>query len=156
AENLEGCLRRARGSVDVEPRVLRGHSSPDARLRALRAAKLRRGRPRRGREDARPVGPAPLLDAGDREGGDGLGRDQRRALDDAVLLGADELLALVQEDGLVELVVEGERLDGARLAQLAHRRTAGERLVEADVLERRRRAGDERKYGESAEVLRLA
>ena len=78
------------------------------RRRVLVAAKLRVGGARRGREAARAVRPAARLDAGDRDVELGAGRDEDRPLEDAVLLGADELLALVEEDALLQRVDEAK------------------------------------------------
>jgi hypothetical protein len=52
-----------------------------------------------------------------------------------VLRRADELLAFVEEDGSAERVDDEQRLDGALIADLGDGQPAGDRLVEADVVE---------------------
>ena len=98
---LGGAGRRAH----AEPRRLRGDLAPDGALRGRaevvpKPAQLGMRRPRRGREPARAVRPAALLDALRRDLQLRAGGDEDRALEHAVLLRADELLALVEEDAV--------------------------------------------------------
>jgi hypothetical protein len=99
---------------------------------AERLAELRVGRARRGGECARAIRPATLLDATDRDLELRARRDQDRALEDPVLLRADELLALVEEGGGGEGVRDKEGLDRAGLVELGDGEAAGEGFVQAD------------------------
>ena len=67
---------------------------------------------------AAPVGPASLLDAAHGDGHGGAGGDEHGHIEDAVLLGADQLLAVEEEQRLVGRVGDLEIRHRPRLAHL--------------------------------------
>ena len=83
-------------------------------------------------------------------------RDERELLDDPVLLRADELLALVEQDELVERVLDQELADDRLGVDLLDDEPACDGLVEADVLELRLVAREERDEREAAERALVA
>jgi hypothetical protein len=70
---------------------------------------------------------------------------------------ADELLALVKEDELVERVLDVQRLNDAVLVDLVNLEPSRDRLVEADVLDGRalRVEREDREPGEGARLPEL-
>ena len=65
--------------------------------------------------------PAALLDAADRDLELRVGGDEDREVEDAVLLRPEDLLALVEEDGLAALVVDHQVVDGGAAGELGDR-----------------------------------
>src|SRR5205823_9078762 len=116
------------GAIDVRPRTGRRvhpHASgllpyrvPDLSLRdaarerlcrlrfRLSPAEFRMRYVRAFAEAGRDVPPAPLLDARDRDGKARLRLDENADIEDAVLLGADELFSVVEENTLGERVLD--------------------------------------------------
>jgi hypothetical protein len=151
-------LRRGRRER-AEARRLRRDLGPDRGLAAARVpvlAQRRVGGARRRLERRRRVLPAAGLDAARGKRQLRACGHERRPLEHPVLLGADELLALVEEDELVERVVQRELLDDALLADLGDGQPAGDGLVQADVVEPRLRGGEQRDQGKAPERARLA
>ena len=110
----------------------------------------------RGRREAlAAVGPAAALHAVDRHGHLRHRGDEDRPLEDAVLLGADELFALEEQDVRLQRVGDEERPDGAGMVDLGDDEPAGRGFVEPDVLELRLTRVDQRNEPETAEAPRL-
>ncbi len=86
------------------------------------------------REDGRVVVPAASLHAGHRDLHLRAGRHQHREVDDAVLLGADQLLAVYQQYGFCPVVQGHQLLDAARLGLLGYAEAAiGQCLAQREV-----------------------
>ena len=102
----------------------------EQRLR-LAPAQLGVRRVRRGREPCRARAPAALLDARDGDPRLRPAADEHGHVEDAVLLRADELLAVVEQDVGVERVVDRELGHRAGRVDLGDREAERERLVEA-------------------------
>ena len=100
--------------------------------------------------------PAALLDAGDGDRQLRAGADEHRDVEDPVLLGADELLAVVEQHGLVERVDDGELGHRAGVGGLADREAARQRLVERDVAGDRVAGREERGDDDAAVLDRVA
>ena len=163
---LEHVVHGARGRAHSVARRLGAHLVPNralvgarldpcahrlANLTGLRAAQLGIGGLRRGVEllgVAAPV-PAPLLYAAHRDPGLALGRDQHGHVERPVLLRAEHLLALEQEEGERRGVVDDEIADGRAALELGDRRALAAALGKRDVLEARLGAED-REDGEGA------
>ena len=77
--------------------------------------------------------PASLLDARHGDGKLGLGGDEHGDVEDSILLRADELLAVVEQDLLGKGVDDAQLRHGARLADLLDPEPARERLLEREV-----------------------
>jgi hypothetical protein len=92
----------------------------------------------------RAARPAALLDARDRDLQSRARIDEDAHVQDAILLRADELLAVVEQDARVERVLDHELGNGPRLVDLADAQPAGERLVEREVVGDRVVPGEER------------
>ena len=106
---------------------------------------------------ARPPRPPALLDArhGDLQSRPGRGEDAE--IEDAVLLGADQLLAVEQEQRFAGAVAQAKLRHAAVLRDLADLGDAAtDRLIERQPAGRRRRVVDQRQDGEIAEDLRGA
>ena len=99
--------------------------------------------------------PAALLDAADRDPDLGAGGDEDVAVHRTVLLGADDLLALVEQERPVGRVADEQPVDGGALVELLDERAVLDGIGERAVLEQRRGAED-REDGERADDLRLA
>lgn len=89
----------------------------------------------RGREPLRAVGPAAALDTIERNGQLRVRLGEDRPLENSVLLRADELFALVEEDEFIERVYDVQRLDNAMFIDFVDLEPVRDRLVEADVLD---------------------
>ncbi len=86
------------------------------------------------RELARRVGPAPLLGAADRDDQVAVPADEDGGVEDAVLLGAAQLLAVEHENALVSLVDDAQLRHRAALAHLGdHRLLPADGLTQGDV-----------------------
>ena len=95
--------------------------------------------------------PAPHLHAGDRDHDGLVGRHQHAEIEDAVLLGADQLLAIEEQDRSTALIDEPQLRDAALLRDLGHTGAAApQRLVEEQVI----RLGDP--IGEQGEETQVA
>ncbi len=130
------------------------------RLRRLRLrlapAELRVGDAPASLELRRDVPPSPLLHAGHGDREHRLRLDEDAHVQDAVLLRAHELLAVVEEDALGERVLDGELGHAARLARLADAQAGCERLVEREVRGNRVVSREERCDDDPAVLRRLA
>ena len=100
--------------------------------------------------------PAALLDARDGDRQLRAGADEHRHVEDAVLLRADELLAVVEQHGLVERVDHGELGHRAGVGDLGDREPARQRLVERDVGRDGIAGGEERRDHDAAVLDRVA
>ncbi|HEU0248763.1 MAG TPA: hypothetical protein VFR38_16925 [Gaiellaceae bacterium] len=107
-------------------------------------------------EVRRAARPAPLLDAGDGNPQRRLRLDEHAHVQDAVLLRADELLAVVEQHTRVERVFHDQLGDAPRFVDLAHAQSAGEGLVERDVRRHRIASGKERGDDDPAVLQELA
>ena len=107
-------------------------------------------------EVGRGAVPAALLDAGDGDRQLRAGADEHGDVEDPVLLGADELLAVVEQHGLVERVDDRELGHRAGVGGLADREAARQRLVERDVAGDRVAGGEERRDDDAAVLDRVA
>jgi hypothetical protein len=169
---LEDVVQRSRVRDDAVASGLRGDLLPDlvlgrarrlarreglAHPLVLEAAQLRMGCLRGGGErlGVAPVVPATLLDAAHRHRQRAARRHQDRDVEDAVLLGAEDLLALVQEHGQLGGVVDDQVVDGRAAGQLLDRDAATARLSEGDVLERWPRGGDQREDRQPPDHIEL-
>ena len=143
----EGVRLRARGRVDAEALGLRAHGVPDARAarRRARAARRRaRSALRRRSSGCAACGAAAKRADAPRqrpssthETGIGVlraGRDEHGDVEDAVLLGADQLLAVVEQHVLVERVRDGELRHEPGRVDLGDLEAERQRLVEREVL----------------------
>ena len=83
------------------------------------------------------------------------GRDERRDVERSVLLGAEHLLALVEQDRDVERVVDDQVVHARPAAELLHGRALLDGLGERDVAHRRRAIGDQREHRERPDDGRL-
>ena len=110
------------------------------------------GRP----EAAIPPRPAAALHAGDGDAGRGARAQQHRDVQDPVLLGADQLLAVVEQHATVERVSHRELAHVAGLVHLADLQAAGQRLVQRDVVADGIVQRKQRRHGDAAGLLRLA
>ncbi len=111
---------------------------------------------RRGVEVDRRSVPAALLDARDGNRQLRAGADEHRHVEDAVLLRADELLAVVEQHALVERVDHGELGHRAGVGDLGDREPARQRLVERDVGRDGIAGGEERRDHDAAVLDRVA
>ena len=102
-----------------------------------------------------PAVPAPLLDAAHRDPGLLAGRDQDGHVERAVLLGAEDLLALVEEEGKRRGVVDDEVADGRAALELGDGRAVVAPVGERGVLEARL-GSEDREDGEGAGDVGLA
>ena len=75
-------------------------------------------------------------------------RHQHGDVDRAVLLGAEDLLALVEQDGQLERVVDDEVADLGAGRELLDRDAAPAALRERDVVELGRAVGDQREHAQ--------
>jgi hypothetical protein len=106
---------------------------------------------------AGPVRPPPLLYAGDRDRNFHAPCDHDADVEDAVLLGADQLIAIHQQDLPSRPVLEREFGDAAARGHLGNlRKLAIERVVEQQVGGRRAVPGREREQREVLMNLRRA
>jgi hypothetical protein len=104
--------------------------------------------------------PRPGVSAGRREAVSARARNASAALASttaprSVLLGADDLLALVQEQRLVRRVADEQPVDGGALVELLDERAVLDRGGECTVL-KDGRPPEDRVDGERADDLRLA
>jgi hypothetical protein len=100
--------------------------------------------------------PASLLDAGDGDLRLANGGDENGDVEDAVLLRAEQLLAVVQEDVLVERVGREQLRHGARRVELGDLEPERHRLLEREVLRARVGAWKERRDDDAAMLDRVA
>ena len=107
-------------------------------------------------EGGRRAVPAALLDARDGDRQLRAGADEHGDVEDPVLLGADELLAVVEQHGHVERVDDRELGHRAGVRGLADREAARERLVERDVAGDRVAGREERRDHDAAVLDRVA
>lgn len=148
---LEDVVHRTRPRLDVQRLGLLGDAPPDVPLvRLARTARTQRvvhlphlRGPRVGEERSlagakrlRHPAPAPLLDAGHRDLHPYTGGHQDREVQDPVLLRADELLAIEQEDvSVLRQVLERELRHLPLLRNLRHARLrVGQRLWQRQVV----------------------
>ena len=128
---------------------LQASSEARPRLRVLHPPQPRIGRLRcRGERlvVASPV-PAARLDAADRHLQHRAGRHEGRDVEGSVLLGAEHLLALVEQDRHIERVVHDQVVDARPSVELLHRRAPLDGLGERDIAHRRRAVSDQREHG---------
>ena len=104
---------------------------------------------------ASPV-PAASLDAADRHLKRGRGGHEHRNVERAVLLGAEHLLALVEQDREIERVVDDQVVDARATAELLDGRASLHGLRERHVSHRWRAIGDQREHGERSDDGRLS
>ena len=144
---------------DGAPHLVLGRAEPKRRRRqplGLPPPQLRIGGVARRRERAGAAAPAPLLDAGDRDPHRAARRHEHGDVEDAVLLRADELLA-VADDHVAAGRVRGQHLrHGAAGAHLGDLEAEAERLVEGDVLRAGPRPREERREDDPAVLHGLA
>ncbi len=99
--------------------------------------------------------PAAGLDAAHRDAQLGAGGDQHRDVEGAVLLGAEHLLALVEEDGAAGRVLDQQVVDRRSASELADAKAVGDGLGEGEVV-LARLGPEEREDGERAGDVGLA
>ena len=92
--------------------------------------------------------PPSRLDTADRHLQHRVGCDERRDVERSVLLRAEHLLALVEQDRHVERVVHDQIVHARPAVELLHGRALLDGLGERDVAHRRRAVGDQREHGE--------
>ena len=110
----------------------------------------------RGVERGRGAVPTPLLDAGDGDRHFRAGTDEDGDVEDPVLLGADELLAVVEQHGFVERVDDRELGHRTGIRGLADREATRQCLVERDVAGDRITGREERRDHDAAVLDRVA
>jgi hypothetical protein len=116
----------------------------------LAVAQVGVGRLRRRGEAASAVLPAAGLHARDRDAGIHPARHQHRHVQDPVLLGADQLLAVVQQHRPRERVVHQQLRHRRLLADLADHEPLIERCIKRQVVGRGSAAGEQRHHRDAA------
>jgi len=146
------------GDVGPDLRLVRGGPPPFGQTGADRGDLGRPAGgvvdPRRGVEERGRLGPPPLLDTGDGDHDLAPGRGQEGQVQDPVLLGPDQLLAVEQQDGALAPVDQTQLRDPPPLGDLGDLDLPlGQGLVQGQVERRRGRGGEQRKDCQVAEVL---
>jgi hypothetical protein len=130
---------------------LEAEREPRAGGLVLHPPQRRIGRLRRGPEVLAVAGavPAPVLDAADRHPHARPGGHEDGHVEGPVLLGAEDLFALVEQDRDVGRVDDHEVVHGRAAVELLDDESASAAIGERDVLERGRRP-EQRAHGERA------
>ena len=152
-----GCLGDLSPDLALNRARLQAGSDAGSRLRVLHPAQPGIGRLRcRGKRLVVTSSvPAASLDAADRHLQHGRGGHEHRDVEGSVLLGAEHLLALVEQDRDIERVVDDQVVDARAAAELLHGRAPLYGLGERHVSHRRRAIGDQREHGERSNDGRL-